>query len=784
MKKTLFTIVYFFWFGSLAWGQPFFSQQQLITRIQTYLSKTPVLYTFAVFAKDKYSPGDTVFFKAYFFDLANRPVKGQAILQVEVFNETGLLVEKISVNTKDGVGYSQLMLPDTLSSGIYRIQIYNEWMKNFGTSTFFEKSVQVVKDKRISRKTISPEVQFFPEGGTLVAGVPNKVVIVSNQRSKTITIQTQNGSELSQVAIDESGTGFLVFTPKPDDIYRARLEGSSHLFQLPVANKDGISVLLTPSSTHDYVKALFTVPENSAFKDQDILTVVVADQEVQFSSTLNFRNKDAITLSIPQRGIPEGIAQLLLFDQTGKILAQRCFLVQVTGALSMNHLNIGAKTLPQRGVQRIDVRLEDDLGQHPGEFAVSVVHQTFQVVEEAVRMPDPRNVNQLLIDRFHKNLWQRQDNLLVGFPGFHDWSSIITSAEWNSPYVLRTMLSKKGIAKIEGAGAIPDSTVLTFYLQKHFMGYETTVGKDGTFDVTFLFDFYGDDELFYMAEAKGKYLPNISVKWTEHVAEVKPDLATEEIDEPDPYAQFVQKNRILGKSYSFFSTEINSSVELPKNPNAEFEDEFMGADVSINVEDYQIFPTMEELIREVIPSLQHRKVRGNSIVRVVFSIPSIIPTGDPLYIIDGVMTKNTDFFLSLKPAELLFVKIERELSKLSRLGAIGKNGVVYVQTKNQQVANRLRAESRLLPVRGLNKPIGFRGPVYNSVDNWRRPDFRLVPYWNPSVQTDSNGEASISFKVSDDLGPMVIKITGFTKDGRPFSFSEEFETLFVPTPKN
>ena len=63
-----------------------------------------------------------------------------------------------------------------------------------------------------------------------------------------------------------------------------------------------------------------------------------------------------------------------------------------------------------------------------------------------------------------------------------------------------------------------------------------------------------------------------------------------------------------------------------------------------------------------------------------------------------------------------------------------------------------------------------------GVDN-RIPDLRSTLFWKPFLETKS-GAAEFNFFASDDIGPLKVVVTGFTKDGRPFSVEKEINVVF------
>jgi hypothetical protein len=282
-------------------------------------------------------------------------------------------------------------------------------------------------------------------------------------------------------------------------------------------------------------------------------------------------------------------------------------------------------------------------------------------------------------------------------------------------------------------------------------------------------ELFEDDEFFFTAESdKGKELQNITVNWLNEDITLPKAPASKEQAAPDPYASYNARKRLVDKSYGT-STAIN--IPLQNMAGKTFEDVVNGADVVVNVEDFLSFASMTELIREIIPSLFHRSISGKDRIHVILPEPLMAQSnGDPLYVIDDIVTKNTDFFLSLKPSELLTVKVIKDPKKLARLSLMGKNGVVIVNTKKGNVRESIDAANL---VKGLSKPLNFINEI--AVDDKRIPVFRSTLYWNASLQTNQNGSAQIEFNTTDDVGTFIIQVDGLSHDGKPFSAIKTFD---------
>lgn len=127
--------------------------------------------------------------------------------------------------------------------------------------------------------------------------------------------------------------------------------------------------------------------------------------------------------------------------------------------------------------------------------------------------------------------------------------------------------------------------------------------------------------------------------------------------------------------------------------------------IAINTNDYQLFPSMVETLREIIPFSQHRIVRGKSIVRIYDHEAEAFRTVDPVYVIDGIVTDNTEYFLSLNPSDLVSIKLVYKADKLREFGSIGDGGMFLVETKIPNNAVNVPRSEQTFLLQGLTKSI-------------------------------------------------------------------------------
>ncbi len=497
------------------------------------------------------------------------------------------------------------------------------------------------------------------------------------------------------------------------------------------------------------------------------------------SMPVEFENGDPITVTI--QNLSEGLNQFVIFDKKDNVVAERVY-YQKPKQLEVN-VESKVNEVVTRGLVELEVAVTDSRGRDVNaSYTISAVNNSiFPKVHRA------SFENQLMLfadlpglqDDFHRSgleerEWMQQINELLTCYNWTriPWEDIAKSKQREriTPFKYSLGISGKALFK-ESRTPVPDSTLITIFLQNRMVGYEAYVNKEGEFTIPFIYDFEGSDKAFYKMDFKKRQ------KESEYVIEPEVTIASEfqpvdniQTEQIDPYGEYVFKKRIIDNSFSFFRApreNVNSNLF---NPNAEFEDELGGSDVSIAVDDYLVFPTMPDLIHEVIRGLQTRIVNGKPTVRVVFLRGSytVIPTGDPLYIIDGVLTTNTDFFLSLNPEDILTIKIVNQEQKLNRIGNLGKFGVVMVQTK-KSIERQVIENSTIFPISGLSREIRFTAPFYSGDNVSRIPDLRSTIFWDPDATLIAGKSTLHKFYVSDDAVPLKILIRGITSTGNPFS---------------
>ncbi|OAQ40246.1 hypothetical protein A5893_04645 [Pedobacter psychrophilus] len=94
--------------------------------------------------KPYYAIGDEIWFKAYVVDAQTlTPTSQSNILYVDLINGRDSVKKTLRIPLVAGFGNGNFELKDSLQEGNYRIRAYTNWMRNFGDTFYFDRTVKI-----------------------------------------------------------------------------------------------------------------------------------------------------------------------------------------------------------------------------------------------------------------------------------------------------------------------------------------------------------------------------------------------------------------------------------------------------------------------------------------------------------------------------------------------------------------------------------------------------------------------------------------------------------------
>lgn len=237
-----------------------------------------------------------------------------------------------------------------------------------------------------------------------------------------------------------------------------------------------------------------------------------------------------------------------------------------------------------------------------------------------------------------------------------------------------------------------------------------------------------------------------------------PMVYTEEI------LEYIKQSRSRKKIYQFYGgveNDLNTetvSVERAK----------LKPGLTYKMAEYETFDNVGEFFIEVTTPLRFKINKDNT-----FSAQIINPRqytsrtkeldGDPLYIIDGKVTKNADFVGKIKLNEVNEVKLYYNPNKLNEhYRAIAVGGIAEISTTVDDFHVPLEDEDDIFIAKGIQTPGSF---VSDASSGQGVPAFKSQVYWNPMITTNNKGRAKLEYKQSDDISTFIIKVVAQTETG-------------------
>lgn len=776
--RLLFSLLLLVSVGFLsAWSTDNFLEE-LQKKYNSFQQKYPQVKINLTFNQDEYFIEDTLFFSSWYLYEDLKVVKGNHVINADIISGNGKTVQSIRFKVQDGRGHNQIIFNNNLTPGIYRMVAYTDWMKNFGVSTFFQRDVKIVSRKQVTKKDLpSANVQFYPEGGHLIQGVNNHVLAVGTP-FLDLEIK-ENNMIVANVALNAVGLGTLTLKPASNSKYYA--SRGTERWDLPSTESDGLAIKLVKNEGWNLA---LEIAKQSKYISKEIYAVGVTQGRIVLKEKIKIdQSENPFTLPIPAQKDGEGYMQIFVLDSEGLEIAQRVFVPSFE-----NQLSVKLKLQPQ-------IKQRENVS-----FSLGILDQTENLQESEMSITvfqsnlftQSKSDNYFyLSDVFGVSEWinsqqgakeQLNDYLISKKWNRIDWESILKNKKVDILFPFQNQIKLKGsLSSIVNDSPAKDSTHVLSFLQENAIGYDGYT-KNGVFEIPLYFDFWSDDKVFYTAEYNEKSIDDFYT--------FKPIRDTMDVGrwnsgegaENSLYGDYAFKRNLINRSYFFFQSQQTVDMKS-KSLNQTLEEEFQGADQSLNAKDYIVFPSMKDFIHEVVPFIQYREKKGKPSIRLFFRREKSVMfyKNDPLYIINGIMSKNTAAFLGIKPEDLISIKIINSPNKLAQLGKLGENGVVFVESKADK--NRV-LNKNIFPVTGLSRPVLNADPNGARNVQLEKPDLRSTLYWNPSFKSSLNEFKEIKFVTGDDEGLMMMRIEGLTSDGKAFFLEKEFKVELNPNRKN
>ena len=323
------------------------------------------------FVKESYSLGAEVACLLRAETNENTPLAKQKMaFSVQIAGETGK-TQQIETDEKGNVEI-RFSLPKNLTNSDALLNVTTEYQ---GQTEAISRAVPITLNQI--------KVEFFPEGGDMIANFPTKVAFrVLNEKGKPADasgyIMDSKGTKITDFQSENKGMGTFIFTPKSHETYKAAITNPTQMplsvsplttaiFPLPKVKKEGFAMQVVENSPTKIKLSVYASHKNELHILANMQEKSIFSQSYRVTEGQNF-------IEIPAQNLQMGLAQITLFDKKGNPQAERLLLVNAHKKLNVNISTEKEKYLPREKVTA-NLDVTDENGKPvAAHFALSVVN--------------------------------------------------------------------------------------------------------------------------------------------------------------------------------------------------------------------------------------------------------------------------------------------------------------------------------------------------------------------------------------------------------------------------
>lgn len=643
------------------------------------------------------------------------------------------------------------------------------------------------------------DLQFMPEGGTLVDGIATNIAFKAlNENGKAADIKGEvwdnNGNRITSFESYHFGMGKFLFTPEKGKIYRVKITSPSNIFQqfeLPAAAGSGVVMNFSRSNNNIRVKLIST--------DQRSVRLTGQTKSRSFYAKDILLKKGENQIEIDENLFPVGIAQFTLYATNDQPLAERLVFLNESKNLRVNITADKKKYLPREKVTLTIKTVDENDKPVPSNFSLAVMDdklwsfaddkqehilswllmsselhgkieepQFYFKKEEVKSIPALDLVMLTHGYRYFDYIdYVKKDGQLKFTP---DQDNILSGV----------IVDKKGepvIANVFLASALPggkgmqiktDENGIFFFSNlepnTNYYVIAQSLDKDKNISIKILQNGTGYNPqntslLRRLASGEGNFVVNLPPK---HVIEKQIAEAMPIDNERGDMAVFSKVNALNEVVVVGFATQKKRDLT--------------GAVAMIRAKDLEAVNQLGFALQGKVAGVQvdnNANPADDQKIRIR-GFRSFSGFDQPLFVINGIPVEKPNLN-AFNPNDIESITVMKDATAVALYGARAANGAILIESKkfrNEKirfnVGNSYSYASQLLRINGPAYSIAkrFYVPKYEDVHTEERTDFRETIYWNPTIQTDKNGKAVVEFYNSDASSTFRVIAEGIGWNGK------------------
>lgn len=714
------------------------------------------------------APGEHLFFKAYAMTGPKKlRVSPSRVLKVDLTDASGALVSTQYYPLENGTASGALEIPKKLDPDTYTLRAYTRWMQNYGTQKYFTRQIRVSEEgipgaPESGLKEVF-QVQFYPEGGKLLSGLNNKLIVkASDALGCPVEIRGEirdgTGSRVVDVENYRMGLGMSMLKPEAGKSYTLHLDNGSS-FALPPVQENGYSLQLNTLDPERIRVRVAAVGEGGG----PVFLSGRSGNETFFEEAVEMDANGELQMEIPKKELPAGMVHFILRRPGGEILTERPLRLEGRESLRLA-ISPVSHDLSEGGENTLRLKVTDAEG-NPLQTEVSLAvasgsGASVPGIADYVH-PNPGAGN---IQQYRRAMFLEDLNALafgtgqsrpyypqeIRYPIQRELELIGYAYDLNNELLRNTDVQ------------VMSSTDENLFIQEvrtDGSGILKVSGMDFTGEIPLIFRTAGEDtrsslvrfeplhdEIYERAQS--------SVASPVRPFERKRQRAKDPV-ETTPWTQ-IDTTGLIALAEATVTAKKQEEKETPSVYGIEPR-RVMRQDPK------KPYNNWGELLQRM-PGVF---VSGNIFVNPIVKIPGQ-NAGPVRWVVDGLL-----LVANQNPFDLVsIIDVERiellSVADASIYGSRGSGAILAVYTRNGSGADYVRRKDAMVTFKGFASGLPFEQYLEQRDQNRKlRKKAPATLYWNPAVETDENGEALIRFKSPADYESVRITAETLTQDGRP-----------------
>lgn len=221
--------------------------------------------------KPFYSLNDDIWFSTYLVNgITHQKTDKSKVVHVELINAKDSIVSKRKLYFLNTAVSGDFKINENWKPGNYILRAYTKYMQNESSDFFFQKEIPIYAVKKdtivnhidfkktnLASTSIThqkPNLNFYPESGSIITGVSNKVAFkIKDSRYSEINltgvIKDENHQEVVRFKTLKLGIGSFIFTPQKGKTYYASIHVNNKEDRYPLPKSINKGFVLNISNT-------------------------------------------------------------------------------------------------------------------------------------------------------------------------------------------------------------------------------------------------------------------------------------------------------------------------------------------------------------------------------------------------------------------------------------------------------------------------------------------------------------------------------------------------------